>query len=72
MIKMSGLTERQYEVYVWIKKFINKHGWSPSNKQIGEEFGIASSTANEITNRIVHRGFLVKTKGSSRGLGLPE
>lgn len=68
----TGLTKRQNEVYLWIKAFIKKHGWSPSNQQIAEKFDIASSTANEITNRIVNRGFLVKTKGSARGVGLPE
>lgn len=69
---MSGLTERQYQAYVWAKEFIEKNGWSPSNEQIGKALGITANSAGDLINRVVERGLLTRQKDKHRSLGIPE
>jgi repressor LexA len=39
----ASATERQLEVLSWIRAFISRLGYSPSLREIGKAFGIAST-----------------------------
>mgnify|MGYP001546375084 CR=1 FL=1 len=42
MSSMDALTERQRQVYKFIRDKIRKRGYGPTVREIGEQFGIAS------------------------------
>jgi len=56
----QGLTEKQYEMLNWIRKFIQDNGWSPSTEQIANAMEVSQSSAGDMINRIVERGHLSK------------
>lgn len=42
LLRREGLTERQWEVLLWIGGFIVEHGWPPTVREIGAAFAISS------------------------------
>ena len=68
----TGLTETQYQTFVWVKEFIKRNGWSPSIGEVAEKFDISASAAADRINGIVERGYLEKDENKSRTLRVKE
>lgn len=73
--KRVGLTERQAQVFEFIKLFIAKRGWSPSYREIGKGCGMLSTAtvANHVY-ALQKRGWITRTnEGEHRSLRvIPE
>ncbi len=62
---MSPLTDRQEQILQFIRNYIREHGWSPSIREIGKAFHIAST--NGIARHlqaIERKGHIVRGRGS--------
>jgi len=68
----TGLTETQYQTFVWVKDFIKRNGWSPSINEVAEKFDISGAAAADRINGIIERGYLEKDENRSRTLRVKE
>jgi repressor LexA len=67
----NTITERQREIYDFIRATIDTRGIPPSMREIGEEFGIRSTNGVEGHLAALERnGFIARHRGKSRGLAL--
>ncbi len=67
---MVALTERQQKIFNFISHFILTHGYSPSMRDIGANFGIVSTNGvNRHLDALEKKGWLTKS-GTSRGIVL--
>lgn len=66
-------TERQQEVLNFIREFIEKHGFSPSTREIQEFFDFSSqnSAMNHI-NALAAKGYISRIPGCSRTIRVIE
>jgi repressor LexA len=65
------ITERQREIYDFIRAVIDKRGIPPTMREIGEKFGIRSTNGVEGHLAALERnGFITRHRGKSRGLAL--
>ena len=63
------LTTRQADVLRWITKFINKHGYPPTYREIGD--GCAMKSSNGVTEVILaleRKGYISRKAGQPRTL----
>ena len=61
------MTKRLEEYYKIIKDFINKHGYSPTIREIGELAGTTSSaTPMVMVRRLKKLGYIEYEKGKNR------
>lgn len=66
-----GLTPRMSEMLCYISRYIDKYGFAPTYRQIGKAMGIKSpSGVANIVDRLIERGFLVKSERKARSLRL--
>jgi SOS-response transcriptional repressor LexA len=42
LLRRDGLTERQWDILLWIGSYIAEHGWPPTVREIGAAFAISS------------------------------
>jgi len=66
------VTERQQNIYDFIRETIEKRGLPPSMREIGDQFGINST--NGVEGHLValeRRGLITRERGKSRGIVLP-
>jgi len=64
-------TERQQEIYDFIKTTLTSRGIPPSMREIGEKFGIRSTNGVEGHLAALERGGLIaRERGKSRGISL--
>lgn len=64
---MKQLTESQEKVYEVIKDFINKKGYSPTIREIGDMIGLRSpGTIYVHLERIKEKGYITYEKGKNR------
>ena len=69
----NTLTERQREIYDFIRAAIDKRGMPPTIREIGEEFDIRSTNGVEGHLAALERnGFITRERGKSRGLTVRE
>ncbi|MBN1679523.1 MAG: transcriptional repressor LexA [Anaerolineae bacterium] len=69
----NNLSARQKKILKFIKSFLDKHGYPPTIREIGEAVNIAStSVVNYNLNKLVERGFIERAPEVSRGLRLVE
>lgn len=67
------LSQRQQHILRFIHQHTLEHGFAPSIREISIETGITStSVVNYNLERLVTWGYLVKSRGKSRTLGLTE
>lgn len=67
------LSERQKNILAFMQKYIEKHGYPPSIRDIGEATDIPStSVVNYNLNKLVSAGYLERSDRVSRGLRLVE
>ncbi len=63
------MTKRQKQVFDFILKFWEEHGYSPSYEDIAKGVGIASkSNIHRLVYSLVNRGFLKNQPNKSRSL----
>ena len=63
------LYKRQKQILDFISQYIQKHGYSPTLKEIAEAMGLSSlATVHEHIAVLVRKGLLKKYEGSVRGL----
>jgi len=74
------LTLKQKKIFEYIKKYIKKHGCSPTQKEIGKRFGLVKSTIHQHIENLKEKGYLnnkiraieiVKSKNSSDLITIP-
>ena len=64
-------TERQQEIYEFIRDAIARRGMPPTMREIGERFGIRSTNGVERhLAALEDRGLIIRERGKSRGLSL--
>ena len=65
----KAITERQMEIYTFIRSVIDKRGMPPTMREIGEQFGIRSTNGVEghLTALEGHR-LITRERGKSRGI----
>lgn len=65
------LTERQQNIYNFISNFIETRGYPPTLREIGKEFGIASTFGvKRHIDALVKKGYLVVEGNASRAISL--
>ena len=65
------LSERQKSILVFIEDFIDREGYPPTIREIGEACDIAStSVVNYNLNKLVNNDWLERTREKSRGIRL--
>lgn len=69
----SVLSKRQHHILRFIHQHTLEHGFAPSIREISLATGITStSVVNYNLERLITWGYLVKSRGKSRALGLTE
>lgn len=64
---MKGLTERQREIYSWMLEFFIDHQRMPSEREIGDKFGIRHHNAvGEHLRRLESKG-MIKLESAGPG-----
>ena len=64
---IMALTRRQREIYDFIRRFVDRKGYSPSLEEIGEHFQLSSvATVHKHVQHLVEKGFLRKAWNRSR------
>ena len=64
-----AVTKRQHEVYEFLQRFIEKHGYSPSYQEIGEGLGLSSpATVHKHITNLVQKGMLRRDYNRSRSI----
>lgn len=67
------LSKRQHHILRFVHQHTLEHGFAPSIREISLETGITStSVVNYNLERLITWGYLVKSRGKSRALGLTE
>ncbi len=67
------LSQRQHQILRFIHQHTLEHGFAPSIREISLATGIPStSVVNYNLERLIAWGYLVKSRGKSRALGLTE
>jgi len=64
----AKLTLKQRHVYDFISFSYSKNGYSPTLKEIGENFGFGISAAQNFVNVLTNKGYLVKARSSPRSI----
>ncbi|RKT86897.1 repressor LexA [Saccharopolyspora antimicrobica] len=63
----SALPQRQQQILATIQDWVNRHGYSPSTRQIGEAVGLrSSSSVSKHLNALEDKGFLRRSATVSR------
>lgn len=66
------LYRKQREILEFISQHVQRHGFSPTLKEIGESTGISIATAYEHVEVLINKGVLRKEHGLSRSLEVIE
>ena len=67
------ITDRQQEIFNFIRSIVEKRGIPPTMREIGEEFGIRSTNGVEGHLAALERsGFIRRDRGKSRGILLKQ
>jgi len=61
-------TPRQREILAWIKAFIRDHGMPPTVREIGDAFGIKSSSVFHLLKELERKGYLERGGLGARSL----
>jgi len=68
MPKFEDLTTRQRETLEFVKGFIQEHGMPPTVREIGDAFGIKSSSVFDLLTVLERKGYLRRGDRGSRSL----
>ena len=67
-----GLTPRQRETLEWVKGYIREHGMPPTVREIGDAFGIKSSSVFDLLQGLERKGYLRRGNLGARSLILKD
>ena len=68
---MATPTKRQKEIFEYIARYIKRHNIAPTFEEIKNHFRLSAlSTVHQHVKALSEKGFLIKTKNSSRGIEL--
>ena len=68
---MPTLTKRQKQIFDFIKLYIKKHGYSPTFEEIKRRLKVnALSGIHQHINTLIDKGYLMRDKNATRGLGI--
>lgn len=65
---MKELTPRQRETLAWVKAFIHDHGMPPTVREIGDAFGIKSSSVFHLLKELERKRYLRRGDLGARSL----
>jgi repressor LexA len=69
----GSLTPRQNEIYEFIRYCIQQRNSPPTITEIGERFGIRSTNGvNDLLLALERKGYIIRLRGTARGIALPE
>ena len=68
MPRTKALTPRQRETLEWIKQFIGENGMPPTVREIGDAFGIKSSSTFDLLKALERKGYLRRGELGARSL----
>jgi repressor LexA len=66
--RSKELTERQADVYDFIKKFLSIHGFPPTVREIGSHFEININAVTGHLNALTSKGFVCRYENAARGI----
>jgi repressor LexA len=69
---MQKLTKKQRDVLEFIKRSIMEKQYSPTYKEIAENFGINVNAIQQSVTALIKKGFLERAGGIARGLRLKD
>ena len=69
---MQELTERQKEVYLFIVEFHDKHGYSPSIREIGSALYMSTPAVSRHLQNLFNKGYLIFTPKIARSIVINE
>ncbi len=69
---MKKLTERQRQIFAFIKSHIEEYGYSPTSVEIGDHFEIYPNGAWEHVKALVKKGVLTRAEGKMRSLQVSQ
>ena len=65
---MKELTDRQREVFEYIKGYVRNNGQSPTLRQVGAHFGFASKAADDHVKALMRKGYIERGNKGARDL----
>lgn len=67
------LTERQNQVYEYLRRFIREHQKPPTYKEIGADLALASTNAvHKLVGSLERKGYITRTPRAARGIALAD
>ena len=69
---LPKLTNREEQVYKFIKQFIKEKGIPPTNREIADYFNIAPKNAFKYLTILEKKGYIKRAKKISRGISICE
>ncbi len=66
--RVADLTKRQRETLDWVKEFIRENGLPPTVREIGDAFGIKSSSVFDLLTVLERKGYLRRRDRGARSL----
>lgn len=61
-MKKQALSERQREIYTFIKNFKKQNGCSPTYHEIAEQFNMADSGAFDVVSVLENKGYIQRDR----------
>lgn len=66
--KKLPLRTRHIEVFLFIKSYIEKHGFSPTYDEMAKNFNIKKQNITRFINRLEDLGYIVRNRGKNRNI----
>ncbi len=67
---MQGLTKRQTDYYFEIKSFIERHGYSPTYRDLAKALGVTAPSVKKAIDQLMARGVIDKVYGRAGSITL--
>jgi repressor LexA len=67
---VKGLTDRQQEIFTYIKRFIEENSYSPAVRDISKNFNITVKAAHDHLKALERKGVIHSAEGISRSTGV--
>jgi len=62
----TELTPRQQQIFDWMKGFIHQHRMPPTVREIGDAFGIKSSSVFDLLKALERKGYIRREPRKAR------
>lgn len=68
MARTNDLSPRQRETLQWVKDFIRKNRMPPTVREIGDSFGIKSSSVFDVLKALERKGYIKREPRKARSI----